>query len=143
MSCIVSPFQSHLTSPADTSKLRRLHRGVSYVSQICTDGVAWTYMLRTLTTVMQLRIATMVTAFVLTSCVGPASYDDQPNSIQRADILSKNRLGITIEHSTWGKKIAFRIAEEYCSSLGKAAVYRGASSQTGPDVISTWKCENE
>ncbi len=81
--------------------------------------------------------------FSLTACVGAASYNDKPNSIQRADIISKNKLGITIEHSTWGKKIAFRFADEHCASLGKVAVYKGASKQFGPDVISTWKCEGE
>jgi hypothetical protein len=76
-----------------------------------------------------------------TGCIGPDSYIDQPNAIQRAEVLSKNDKSITIEHSTWGKKIAFRLADEHCRSLGKTAVYQGSSQQYGPDVISTWKCE--
>jgi len=80
-------------------------------------------------------------AILLTSCAfGPANYKDNPNAIQRAEILSKNDYGITIEHSTWGKKIAFRFADEHCNSIGKTAVYQSTSQQYGPDVISTWKC---
>jgi hypothetical protein len=85
-----------------------------------------------------------MTTIFLTSCAtGPADYSDQPNSIQRADILSKNKLGISVEHSTWGKKIAFRFADEHCSTYDKIAVYKGASKQYGPDVISTWECKSE
>jgi starvation-inducible outer membrane lipoprotein len=91
---------------------------------------------------MQMRkFFILIVALLLTACVGPANYNDNPNSIQRADIVSKNEKGITVEHSTWGKKIAFRFADEHCKSLGKASVYLGASSQYGPDVISTWRCE--
>ena len=79
---------------------------------------------------------------LLSGCaVGPAGYSAEPNRIQRADIVSKNPKGITVEHSTWGKKIAFRFADEHCGSLGKVAMYLGASAQYGPDVISTWRCE--
>jgi hypothetical protein len=46
-----------------------------------------------------------------------------------------------VEHSKWGKKIAFRFADEHCESLNKVATYMGASTQYGPDVISTWRCE--
>jgi len=90
------------------------------------------------------RIAAFACAslFVTLGCaVGPASYNDEPNSIQRAEILSKNDRSITVEHSTWGKKIAFRYADEHCLALGKTAVYMGSSRQYGPDVISTWRCE--
>lgn len=74
---------------------------------------------------------------------GPADYDDEPNSIQRVDTINKNNLGITIEHSNFGKKIAFRLADEHCATMGKLAVYQGASTQYGPDVISTWVCQSE
>ena len=81
-------------------------------------------------------------AACLSGCAfGAANYNDNPNSIQRAEILSKNELGITIEHSSWGKKIAFRFADEHCNSMGKVAVYKGSSQQYGPDVISTWECK--
>ncbi|MDA8665453.1 hypothetical protein N9L52_05585 [Litoricolaceae bacterium] len=84
----------------------------------------------------------MIGILVLSGCaIGPANYNDEPNKIQRAEILSKNPKGITIEHSTWGKKIAFRYADEHCQSLKKVAVYQSSSKQYGPDVISTWKCE--
>ena len=79
---------------------------------------------------------------LLQGCVGPAGYNDDPNFVRRADILSKNKYGITIEHSTWGKKIAFRYADEHCAQQGKVATYLGASGQHGPDVISTWQCNN-
>src|SRR5687767_8681327 len=84
-----------------------------------------------------------VILFLIVSLVGcgPANYHSKPNSIQRAEILSKNELSITVEHSSWGKKIAFRFADEHCNSLGKTAVYKGSSQQFGPDVISTWSCE--
>ena len=66
-------------------------------------------------------------AMALTGCYGPASYNDSPNGVQRAELVNKNALGITVEHSTWGKKIAFRFADEHCASLGKLVVYQGAS----------------
>lgn len=72
---------------------------------------------------------------------GAASYNDEPNSIQRAKILSKNNKSITVEHSTWGKPIAFRFADEHCASLGKAAVLMSSQQQYGPDVFTTWRCE--
>lgn len=75
------------------------------------------------------------------SCVGPANRDSSPNFLQRAEVLDKNSKSITIEHSDWGKKIAFRLAQEHASSLGKTAVYKGSSQQYGPDVISTWSLE--
>jgi hypothetical protein len=78
---------------------------------------------------------------ILSGCLGSANQTDQPNFFQRADVISKNTKGITVEHSTWGKKIAFRFADEHCGSLGKIATYMGASTQHGPDVISTWRCE--
>jgi hypothetical protein len=78
---------------------------------------------------------------LFSACVGPASHNDSPNFLQRAEILSKNNKSITIEHSSWGKKIAFRIAQEHAESLGMTAVYKGSSQQYGPDVISTWSLE--
>ncbi|MFZ1538162.1 MAG: hypothetical protein WAT23_12355 [Chromatiaceae bacterium] len=87
------------------------------------------------------RLSITTVAVVLPAGCGKASYNDNPNFIQRADITSKNAGGITVEHSTWGKKIAFRYADEHCESMGKVATYLGASQQYGPDVISTWRCE--
>lgn len=81
-------------------------------------------------------------ALALAGCAfGPASRDSEPNSIQRAKILSQNDYGITIEHSEWGKTIAFRMADDHCGKLKKAAVYRGGTMQIGPDMMSTWRCE--
>lgn len=77
----------------------------------------------------------------LQACAGPADPNAQPNFIQRAKVLSKNQVGITIEHSEWGKPIAFRMADEHCASLGKGATYRGGVMQIGPDMTSTWRCE--
>ena len=90
-----------------------------------------------------LKISTIVLATTLLfgCAAGPADYD--PNWIQRADIVAKNKLSITIEHSNFGKKIAFRLADEHCASIGKLAVYKGASTQAGADVISTWACQSE
>ena len=90
------------------------------------------------------RYGTTASLFLLIAgcALGPADYYGEPNSIQRAEILSKNELSITVEHSTWGKKIAFRFADEHCNSLGKTAVYISSSQQAGPDVISTWRCED-
>ncbi|WKV91422.1 hypothetical protein [Halomonas sp. HAL1] len=89
-----------------------------------------------------LRILFYSFMFVIGGCaIGPADYDDEPNGTQRAEIISKNENGITVEHSTWGKKIAFRFTDEHCASMVKVATYNGASTQYGPDVISTWRCE--
>jgi hypothetical protein len=83
-----------------------------------------------------------IASFILAGCaVGPASRDAQPNAIQRAKILSQNEYGITIEHSEWGKLIAFRMADDHCGNLKKSATYRGGTMQLGPDMISTWRCE--
>jgi hypothetical protein len=91
-----------------------------------------------------MKLFLLLTALFLSGCsVGPAEYHDDPNWIQRADIINKNKLGITIEHSTFGKKIAFRLADEHCGTFDKFAVYNGASVQYGPDVISTWVCKSE
>jgi hypothetical protein len=87
------------------------------------------------------KLLILLPVLLLSSCLGPASYNDSPNFLQRVDVLSKNEKSITIEHSDWGKKIAFRMAQEHADSLGKAAVYKGSSQQTGPDVISTWVLE--
>lgn len=85
--------------------------------------------------------STLLFIFLVAGCAGPASYNDKPNGIQRAEIVSSNAKGITVEHSTWGKKIAFRFADEHCATMNKVATYQGASTQYGPDVISTWRCE--
>ena len=77
----------------------------------------------------------------LSACVGPAGKNDQPNGIQRASLLSAGKKSITIEHSQWGKPIAFGMAEKHCGKFGKEAIYQGASQQHGPDVISSWRCE--
>lgn len=82
----------------------------------------------------------IICLFLFVGC-GAANYNDTPNSIQRADLMSKNKYGITISHSTWGKKIAFRLADEHCDSLKKVAVYKSTAKQYGPDVISTWECK--
>ena len=84
----------------------------------------------------------IIFGFLLSGCaVGPASRDAEPNSIQRAKVLSKNQYSIVVEHSEWGKPIAFRFAEEHCASLGKVAIYMGGTMQLGPDMTSTWKCQ--
>jgi hypothetical protein len=77
----------------------------------------------------------------LSGCVGPASRNSQPNAIQRATVLSQNNSGIAIEHSEWGKPIAFRMADDHCAKLKKSAVYLGGSMQLGPDMTSSWRCE--
>jgi len=89
------------------------------------------------------RLFLFTTIFLSGCAAGPADYDDEPTWIQRADIINKNNLGITIEHSNFGKKIAFRLSDEHCATMGKLAVYQGASTQYGPDVISTWVCQSE
>jgi PBP1b-binding outer membrane lipoprotein LpoB len=86
-------------------------------------------------------ILVIIAAVVLGGCVGSAARDAEPNAIQRAKVLSKNEFGITIEHSEWGKPIAFRLADEHCASVKKAAVYRGGVMQIGPDMTSAWRCE--
>ena len=86
-------------------------------------------------------ISMSILAVIFFSGCGPANYNDTPNAIQRADIMSKNKYGITISHSTWGKKIAFRLADEHCSSFNKVAVYKSTAQQYGPDVISSWDCK--
>jgi hypothetical protein len=75
------------------------------------------------------------------SSYGPARPGQAPNAIQRSTVLSSNEKSITIEHSTWGKPIAFETAEKHCGSMGFVAVYRGGTRQYGPDVVSTWTCE--
>ena len=77
----------------------------------------------------------------LTGCLGPAEKNSKPNAIQRATILSQGAKSITIEHSQWGKRIAFGMAEKHCSKINKETVYGGGSQQYGPDLISTWRCE--
>lgn len=90
---------------------------------------------------MYAPVAAAMLAALLAGCAGPADRNAQPNSIQRSKILSQNEYGITIEHSEWGKPIAFRQADEHCASMKKAAVYRGGTMQIGPDMMSTWRCE--
>ena len=63
----------------------------------------------------------LLTAIFLSGCAaGPAEYDDDPNWIQRADVINKNKLGITIEHSSFGKKIAL--------DNGNTAIFLGSFS---------------
>lgn len=91
-----------------------------------------------------MKLLLILIVILFSGCAaGPADYDDEPTWIQRADTINKNNLGITIEHSNFGKKIAFRLADEHCATMGKLAVYQGASAQYGPDVISTWVCQSE
>ena len=92
---------------------------------------------------MQKKITFLIPllSFWLMGCLGPANRDSSPNFLQRAEVLDRNSKSITIEHSSWGKKIAFRMAQEHADSLGKVAVYKGSSQQYGPDVISTWVLE--
>ena len=79
----------------------------------------------------------------LASCfaMGPAQPGQAPNAIQRSSVLSANEKSITIEHSSWGKPIAFETAAKHCALYNLVSVYKGASQQYGPDVISTWTCE--
>ena len=45
---------------------------------------------------------------ILSGCAsGPADYNDKPNGLQRADVVSKNAKSITVEHSTEGEKSHF------------------------------------
>lgn len=83
----------------------------------------------------------LIFGIALSGCVGMAARNSEPNMIQRASVLSANELGVTIEHSEWGKKIAFRLADEHCANYKKAAVYRGGVMQIGPDITSSWRCE--
>ena len=83
----------------------------------------------------------IVSLSLLAGCLGPAGKNSTPNAIQRAKILSQGARSITIEHSQWGKPIAFGMAEKHCSKINKEAVYGGGSQQYGPDLISTWRCE--
>ena len=42
---------------------------------------------------------------LLTSCaLGPANYKDSPNGLQRAEIISKNIKGITVERVSLNKR---------------------------------------
>lgn len=51
------------------------------------------------------KVFLIVFVLYVLGCAGPAAYNDQPDGFRRAEVLSKNQYGITIEHSTWGKKI--------------------------------------
>ena len=64
------------------------------------------------------------------------------NSEKSASSASLNEFSISIEHSTWGKTIAFETAAKHCEDYGKVAIYQGASQQYSPDVISTWICKS-
>tara|TARA_R110002126_G_scaffold284354_1_gene434012 strand:+ start:3850 stop:4122 length:273 start_codon:yes stop_codon:yes gene_type:complete len=66
---------------------------------------------------------------------------NEGNFIARCYILDKNEKSITIEHSDYGKGIAFQKAREWAESFNKTAVYKGSSQQYGADVISTWGLE--
>ena len=50
------------------------------------------------------RLLSLAVIFLGGCAAGPADYDDEPNWIQRVDIINKNNLDITIEHSNFGKK---------------------------------------
>ena len=82
----------------------------------------------------------VIISFVFIGC-GPANQNAKPNSVQKAKILSQNKYSITIGHSTWGKPIAFRRAEEHCAKLGKVAEHMGGTKQPGWDIVSTWQCK--
>lgn len=87
-----------------------------------------------------MKLSTIVLCgFVLSGCA--SSRTSEPNLLQRAKVLSQNEYGITIEHSEWGKAIAFRLADDHCGAMKKASFYRGGTMQTGPDMMSTWRCE--
>ena len=86
-------------------------------------------------------VLVLIAVFVLAGCAGPAERTAQPNMLQRAKVLSQNSFGIVVEHSEWGKPIAFRLADQHCASLSKVASYRGGVMQIGPDMTSTWRCE--
>ena len=90
---------------------------------------------------MKKQIAGVLVLITTAGCLGPAGKNGSPNMIQRANILSAGSKSITIEHSQWGKPIAFGMAEKHCSKMGKEAVYGGGSKQYGPDLISTWSCQ--
>ena len=90
---------------------------------------------------MKKQIIIMLSLTLLSGCFGPAGKNSSPNMIQRANILSASSKSITIEHSDWGKAIAFGMAEKHCGKMGKEAVYGGGSKQFGPDLISTWSCQ--
>lgn len=53
---------------------------------------------------MRIIIISIISIFIV-GCA--ASYDDNPNVIQRADVVAKNSKSIAVQHSTWGNKIAF------------------------------------
>lgn len=88
-----------------------------------------------------LTVLAVVTSVGLSGCLGPAGKNSSPNMIQRSAVLSSNPKSITIEHSKWGKPIAFGTAEKHCAKYDKFAVYQSGSQQYGPDLISTWACE--
>ena len=90
---------------------------------------------------MRKQIISILMLTALGGCLGPASKNGTPNMIQRAQTLSSGSKSITIEHSTWGKPIAFGMAEKHCGRMGKEAIYGGGSKQYGPDLISTWSCQ--
>lgn len=87
-------------------------------------------------------LSLILTSILFIGCVGSANYNDEPNGLRRAKVLSKNSKSITVEHSTWGKAIAFRFADEHCASLNKVAVLVSSQKQYGPDVFTTWRCED-
>lgn len=90
---------------------------------------------------MRLPLFSIAAILVAGCAAGPADRNGEPNRIQRAKILSQNDLGISIEHSEWGKPIAFRMADEHCTKMKKQAVYRGGVLGIGYDMTSTWRCE--
>ena len=89
------------------------------------------------------NVLLIIMIILLNACgLGPAKPGAKPNALQRSKVLSKNEFSISIEHSTWGKTIAFETAAKHCEDYGKVAIYQGASQQYSPDVISTWICKS-
>lgn len=87
----------------------------------------------------------MIAAIVLAGVVGtmPAAGPDKlprSNPIARAKIMSQNELSITIRHSKFGEKTAYRWAEAHCAKLGRLAVPVNSAGRIG-DVTTTWRCE--
>ncbi len=68
------------------------------------------------------------TLFIFSGCV-------------RARVLEKSQKGITISHSDYGQDLAFKMAQEYCASVGKTAKFTGSFPQYGSDSTSNWDCE--
>lgn len=87
------------------------------------------------------RALILAAALALSACAsGPTPDGPKANPLARAKILSANEKSIAIEHSNWGKSIAFRWAADHCAKFGKAAVPIGATQEL-VNTVSTWRCE--